>query len=92
MTAAEARAILTITVLDYQDVRDRFKAESYKDLLARAAAIVGVNMDGTPEPRAKTILRRAYRAAVDRGLHESPIPPAEASAAVLRAATWRTAK
>ena len=87
MTADEARALLTITVLDFQDVRDRYKAETYQTLLTRAFALVGVKADGVPEPRAKTILTRAHRAAVNRGLYASPILPAQAAAAVLRAAT-----
>ena len=86
MTVDEARDLLHIVVLDANDIRDGFRAETYENLLARAFVVIGMEPDGIPEPRAKTILTRAHRAAVGRGLYASPVEPAQAAAAVLRAA------
>ena len=92
MTQDEARDLLRIVVLDANDVRDGFLAEGYGALLARAFVVIGVGPDGVPEPRAKTILTRAHRAATKVGLYASPVEPAEAAATVLRSAKRGSSK
>lgn len=87
MDEAQARELLQIVILDTNDRRDGYLATSYGSLLGRAAALVGAHSDGVSETRARSVLARAHRAAVERGLSAPLIEPAEAASAVLRAAS-----
>ena len=87
MTVDQARALLSAIILDADDIRDRFRTETYRDLLARAFALVDLPSGNFPEAKSRAILARARRAASRRGLYANPIDPAVAAARVLRSAS-----
>ena len=87
MTNQLAREILTAIVHDRGDIRDRFSSGTFRDLLARTFALVGLPPRDFGEAKSRIILERACRAARHRGLYASPVDPAEAASAVLRAAS-----
>ena len=86
MTDAQAREILTAIVHHRSDIRDHYSAESYRNLLARTFALVGLPPGDFGESKSRIVLARAHKAAIHRGIHGSPIDPATAASAVLRAA------
>ena len=86
MTDAQAREILTAVVHHRGDIHNHFRNESFRDLLRRTLALVGLPEGDFPEVKSKAVLERAYRAARHRGIYASPVAPAEAARAVLRAA------
>ena len=93
MTDDEARELLTITVLDRQDVRDGFKLGTYRGLLTRAQAVLGMKAATCTEQAAQKILRRAHDVAISRGVYNNPLVPAQGAAdVIMRAAKGRTAR
>ena len=86
MTDALARAILTAVVHHRSDIRDHYSSETFRDLLRRTFALVGLPLGDFGEDKSRTILARAHRAATTRGIYGCLIDPAEAASAVLRAA------
>ena len=93
MTADEARQLLTFTFLDRQDVRDGFKLGTYRGLLTRAHAILGMEVEPTTEQAAKKVLLQAYNVAMAKGVYNDPLVPGLAIRDLLmRVATGRTAR
>ena len=92
MDEAQARAVLQIIIINANDRRDGYLTESYASLLGRAGALVGAHLEGVSEKRARSVMERAHRAAVGRGLSLPLIEPAEAAAVVLRAASKPAAR
>ena len=87
MTVAVDARLLKVVVLDRQDVRDRYLARTYRELLHDALQTIGVNgADSFTEAQAKDILGRSYQAA-RRDLHGDLAASARAAAVVLRAAS-----
>lgn len=87
MNIDQARDLLRAIILDANDIRDRYRDETYRDLLRRAFALVGLPSGDFSEEKSRVIVERAHRAAANRGLYASPIDPAEAALSVLRAAS-----
>ena len=87
MNAATAREILTAVVHHRGDIRDRFRNETYRGLLGRTLALIGLPARNFSETKARIVLERAYRAARHRGIYASPVEPAEAARAVLQTAS-----
>ena len=93
MTPDQARALLTIVVLDHCDIRDRYLTKPYLDLLASAHEIIGATPPTPPtERQAKARIARAYAVAVRTGLYGDARVPAAAAADVLRRASRRAGK
>ena len=89
MTPDEARDLLAIAVLDRQDVRDGFKSGTYRGLLTRALAVLGMTAATCSERAAKAVLHRAHDVAMARGVYSDPVIPAQAVATVIMRAAKR---
>ena len=87
MNIDHAREILTAVVHHRGDIDNRFRNESYRDLLGRTFTLIGLPEGNFGEAKSRIILNRAYRAARHRGFYADPIDPAEAARAVLQTAS-----